>query len=70
MHRILSALDTINEHEVMQLVDWSQAFDKQCLTSAREPSIGNCVRKSLMPLLLIISKMGKLSWSGKMFCPL
>ena len=52
VHRILSALDTINKHEVygvvMQLVDWSQVFDKQCLTSAREPSIRNGVRKSLI----------------------
>ena len=65
VHRILSALDTINEHEVMQLVDWSQAFDKQCLTSAREPSIGNCVRKSLMPLLINYFQDGKIIMKWK-----
>ena len=52
VHRILSALDTNNKHEVygvvMQLIDLSQAFDRQYPTLARESFIRNGIGKSFI----------------------
>ena len=54
--RILTALDKNNQHEaygvILQLVDWSQAFDRQCPKLAIESFIENGVRRSLIPVLI------------------
>ena len=54
--RILTALDKNNQQEVygviLQLVDWSQAFDRQCPQLAIESFMKNGVRKSLIPTLI------------------
>ena len=53
--RILSILDTNNQKEayavVVQLVDWAQAFDRQCPRLGIQSFINNGVRKSIIPVL-------------------
>ena len=54
--RILTALDTNNQHEaygiIVQLIDNSQAFDRQCPKMAVESFVNNNVRNSLIPVLV------------------
>ena len=54
--RILTVLDRNNQQEkyavMVQLVDWAQAFDRQCPKLGVESFIKNGVRKSLIPLLI------------------
>ena len=54
--RILTSLDTNNKDEaygiIMQLVDWSQAYDRQCPELAIKSFIENGVRKSIIPVLM------------------
>ena len=54
--RILTSLDTNNVNEayavVTHLIDWSQAFDRQCSTLRINSFIKNGVRKSLIPVLI------------------
>ena len=49
-------LDKNNKEEanavLLQLVDWSQAFDRQCPELAVKSFIENGVRKSLIPVLV------------------
>ena len=53
--RILTVLDTNNQKEayavVVQLVDWAQAFDRQCPRLGIQSFINNGVRKSIIPVL-------------------
>ena len=54
--RVLTALDENNQNEaygaILQLVDWSQAFDRQCPKLAVKSFIDNGVRKPLIPILI------------------
>ena len=56
LDRILTQLDRNNKYEVnavlVQLVDWSQAFDRQCPLLGIEAFIENGVRKSVIPVLV------------------
>jgi hypothetical protein len=49
-------LDTNNQNEayavVVQLVDWAQAFDRQCPKQGIQSFIKNGVRKSIIPVLI------------------
>ena len=53
--QILTYLDTNNDKEadevIVQLIDWSQAFDRQCPTLGIKSFIENGVRKSIIPVL-------------------
>ena len=53
--RILTVLDTNNQKEanavIVQLVDWAQAFDRQCPLLGIKSFIQNGVRKSVIPVL-------------------
>ena len=55
IHRILTGLDSSNSKEVSAvitlLIDWSQAFDRQCPKLGINSFIKNGVRKSLIPVL-------------------
>ena len=54
--RILTILETNNQNEayavVVQLVDWAQAFDRQCPKQGIQSFIKNGVRKSIIPVLI------------------
>ena len=54
--RILTALDKNNRKEanavLTQLVDWSQAFDRQCPLLGIKSFINNGVRKSIIPVVI------------------
>ena len=54
--RILTVLDNNNQQEanavLVQLVDWSQAFDRQCPKLGIKSFIKNGVRKSVIPVLI------------------
>ena len=55
INRILLSLDTNNKNEsyavIMQLIDWSQAYDRQCPKLIIQSFIDNGVRRSLIPIL-------------------
>ena len=55
VERILTVLDTNNQHEknavIVQLVDWAQAFDRQCPLLGMKSFINNGVCKSFLPVL-------------------
>ena len=88
IHRILGSLDKNNKSEtygaIIQLIDWSQAYDRQCPLLAVQSFIDNGVRRSLIPLLTsyfqerkmyvkwkgYISKMRDLPGGGPQGCPL
>ena len=54
--QILTSLDTNDIKEVnaviAQLIDWNQAFDRQCPKLGVNSFIENGVRKSLIPILI------------------
>ena len=56
LHRVYTATDRAAQSEatavIINMVDWSQAFDRQCHTLGIESFINNGVRKSLIPLLI------------------
>ena len=56
VNRILTILDTNNEHEkyavLAQLIDWSKAFDRQDPKLGIEAFIENGVRPTLIPVLI------------------
>ena len=68
--RILTALDRNNQNEaygvILELVDWSQAFDRQCPQLAIESFIENGVRKDLIPVLVnyFQDKKMKVKWKN------
>ena len=55
INQILTYLDTNNDKEaygvIVQLIDWSQAFDRQCPTLGIKSFVKNGVRKSIIPVL-------------------
>ena len=70
--RILTVLDTNNQKEanavIVQLVDWAQAFDRQCPKLGVKSFIKNGVRKSLIPLLISYfqNRRMRVKWHGKL----
>ena len=70
--RILTVLDTNNQKEkyavVAQLVDWAQAFDRQCPKLGIESFLKNGVRKSVIPVLMSYfqDRKMKVKWHSKL----
>ena len=68
--RILKYLDTNNEKEanavITHLIDWSQAFDRQCPRLGINSFIDNGVRKSIIPVLInyFQDRKMKVKWHG------
>jgi hypothetical protein len=70
--RILNQLDRNNQKEtnavLVQLVDWAQAFDRQCPQLGIQSFIQNGVRKSIIPVLMSYFKnrQMKVKWRNKL----
>ena len=70
--RILSILDTNNQQEkhavIVKLVDWAQAFDRQCPKLGVESFIKNGVRKTIIPVLksYFHNRTMKFKWHKKL----
>ena len=70
--RILTVLDNNNQQEanavLVQLVDWSQAFDRQCPELGIKSFIKNGVRKSVIPVLISYFQNRKMrvKWQKKL----
>ena len=70
INRILTAIDSTNRNEVSAvitlLIDWSQAFDRQCPKLGINSFIKNGVRKSLIPVLTnyFQERKMKVKWHG------
>ena len=64
LNRILTILDRNNQQEayavIVQLVDWAQAFDRQCPKLGIQSFIKNGVRKSVIPVLVSYFKNRKM----------
>jgi hypothetical protein len=56
LNKILTSLDKNSQNEsmavILNLIDWSQAFDRQCPNLGVKSFIENGVRKSLIPVLI------------------
>ena len=56
LHKVYTATDRAAQSEatavIINMVDWSQAFDRQCHTLGIESFIKNGVRRGLIPLLI------------------
>ena len=67
VHRILSVLDNNSRREtfaiVANLIDWEDAFPKQCPKLGIESFIRNGVRPSLIPVLINYREMS-VKWHG------
>ena len=72
LHRILTAVDVNSQSEayaaIIGMVDWSQAFDRQCHKLGVQSFIDNGVRASLIPILInyFQNRRIKVKWNGKM----
>ena len=70
--RILTVLDTNNQKEkyavVVQLVDWAQAFDRQCPKLGIQSFIKNGVRKAIIPVLInyFQNRRMKVKWQNQL----
>ena len=70
--RILTALDKNNKEEkyavIVQLVDWAQAFDRQCPQLGIQSFLRNGVRKSVIPVLISYfqNRKTKVKWNSKL----
>ena len=71
LHKIHMAVDKNSQMEAMSvilnMVDWSQAFDRQSHKLGIDSFIKNGVRKSLIPLLINFfqNRKMKVKWNGK-----
>ena len=71
INRILACLDKNNTDEayavIASLIDWSQAFDRQCPKLGVDSFIQNGVRKSLIPILInyFQDRRMRVKWHGK-----
>ena len=71
LHKIHMAVDKNSQMEAMSvilnMVDWSQAFDRQSHKLGIDSFIKNGVRKSLIPLLISFfqNRKMKVKWNGK-----
>ena len=68
IHRILTVLDNNSRREtfavVANLIDWNSAFPRQCPELGIESFIQNGVRASLIPTLIITSRIGTCQSNG------
>ena len=68
--RVLTCLDENNSKEayavVAQLIDWNQAFDRQCPKLGINSFIRNGVRKSIIPVLInyFQNRQMRVKWHG------
>ena len=75
LHRILSVLDTNSKEEkyavLATLIDWENAFQRQCHTLGVKSFLENGVRPSLIPVLISYFEDRKMSvkWHGKRSAP-
>ena len=71
LHKILVSVDKNSKSEayavLIQMIDWSQAFDRQSHTLGVKSFIRNGVRSSLIPVLISFFKnrQMKVKWNGK-----
>ena len=71
MHKILTAVDTNTQNEayavILNMIDWSQAFDRQDHSLGIKSFIDNGVRDSLIPILInyFQHRQMKVKWNGK-----
>ena len=71
LHRILSSVDKNSTSEsyavIIGLVDWSQAFDRQCHKLGIQSFIDNGVRASLIPTLISYfqNRRIRVKWNGE-----
>ena len=58
--RVLTCLDSNNSKEayavIANLIDWKQAFDRQCPMLGIQSFIANGVRKSIIPVLQLLPR--------------
>ena len=70
LDKILRAVDENNENEsyavLISMIDWSQAFDRQCHTLGVQSFINNWVKDSLIPLMISYfqNRKMKVKWNG------
>ena len=70
LHRVLTSLDKKTKHEanavILHLIDWKQAFDRQCPKLGVQSFIRNGVRNSLIPVLTNYFQNRKMQvkWNG------
>ena len=70
LHQILKAVDVNSQSEafavIVGMVDWSQAFDRQCHKLGIQSFIDNGVRPSLIPILVnhFQNRRMKVKWNG------
>ena len=75
VHRVLTTLDTSSKGDknavLATLIDWENAFPRQCHTLGVKSFIENGVRPSLIPLLISYFKDRRMSvkWHGKRSAP-
>ena len=71
LHAILSAVDKNSQSEsyavILNMIDWSQAFDRQCHSLGIRSFINNGVRGSLIPIMInyFQDRRMKVKWNGK-----
>ena len=71
LHRTLTAVDSNSQSEAMavviNMIDWSQAFDRQSHKLGIQSFIRNGVRPSLIPVLISFfqNRQMKVKWNGK-----
>ena len=70
LHKILQAVDTNSSSEaygvIIQMIDWSQAFDRQCHYLGIQSFIENGVRASIIPTMISYFENRKMrvKWRG------
>ena len=71
LNRILTAVDTNNKNEavsvLINMIDWSQAFDRQSHKLGIQSFIKNGVRPGLIPIMISFfqNREMKVKWNGK-----
>ena len=71
LDRILKAVDKNSKKEayavIVQMIDWSQAFDRQCHKLGIQSFIDNGVRESIIPVMISYFENRKMyvKWGGK-----
>ena len=72
LHTILTAVDKNTKTEayavIVNMIDWSQAFDRQCHSLGIKSFIDNGVRPSLIPIVInyFQQRQMKVKWNGRL----
>ena len=75
LHRVLTNVDRNSKGEITAVlnmfVDWKQAYSRQCHTLGIQSFITNCVRPSLIPLLISYfeDRQMRVRWHGELSEP-